>query len=189
MNIKHLLEQNRSYRRFDSSVPIAREVLTGLVELTRFTASARNMQPLRYVLCDEKELNQQIFPLLAWAGYLRDWAGPSDAERPVAYIVVCKEIGLADGHVLFDAGIAVQSILLGAVEKGLGGCIIGAVNRSKLQTVLKLSDKYEILYVIALGKPLETIVIDDFEGESIKYWRDEEEVHHVPKRKLNDLII
>lgn len=189
MNIKHLLKQNRSYRRFDPSVTISREVLVELIELTRFAASARNMQPLRYVLCYEKEQCEQIFPLLSWAGYLRGWAGPSDCERPGAYIVVCKETSLADAHVLFDAGVAVQSILLGAVEKELGGCIIGAVNRVELSMVLDLPAEYEILYVVALGKPAETILIENFDGGSIKYWRDEENVHHVPKRRLNDLII
>lgn len=190
MEIKNLIKKNRSYRRFDSSVAVPAEQLAELMELTRYTASARNMQPLRYLPITGKEATDRVFPLLAWAGYLPDWPGPSENERPAAYIIVCKESALADGHTLFDAGIATQTILLGAVEMGLGGCIIGAVNKSRLKEVTGLSDRYEILYVIALGKPAEQVVIDDLCGNgSVKYWRDEKQVHHVPKRKLNDLII
>lgn len=190
MEINNLIKKNRSYRRFDSSFALSDEQLAGLVELTRYTASARNMQPLRYLPVTGKQATDRIFPLLAWAGYLPDWPGPAENERPTAYLVVCKESALADGHTLFDAGIATQTILLGAVEMGLGGCIIGAVNKSRLKEVTGLPDRYEILYVVALGKPTEEVVIDDLsDNGSIKYWRDEKQVHHVPKRKLNDLII
>lgn len=189
MNIRTLLERNRSYRRFDPSVTISSEQLRRWTDLTRYAASARNMQPLRYVLSSEKELNDRIFPLTAWAGYLKDWPGPAEDERPAAYIIMCKETALADAHTLFDAGLAAQSILLGATEEGFGGCIIGAVNRSKLREVLNLPEAYEILYVIALGKPAETVVIEELADNDIKYWRDENSVHHVPKRKLNDLIL
>lgn len=190
MEINNLIKKNRSYRRFDSSFALSDTQLAGLVELTRYTASARNMQPLRYLPVTGKQATDRIFPLLAWAGYLPDWPGPAENERPTAYLVVCKESALADGHTLFDAGIATQTILLGAVEMGLGGCIIGAVNKSRLKEVTGLPDRYEILYVVALGKPTEEVVIDDLsDNGSIKYWRDEKQVHHVPKRKLNDLII
>lgn len=190
MEIKNLIKKNRSYRRFDSSFALSDEQLAGLVELTRYTASARNMQPLRYLPVTGKQATDRVFPLLAWAGYLPDWPGPAENERPTAYLIVCKESDLADGHTLFDAGIATQTILLGATEMGLGGCIIGAVNKSRLKELTGLPRRYEILYVIALGKPVEEVVIDDLPGNgSIKYWRDEKQVHHVPKRKLNDLII
>lgn len=190
MEINNLIKKNRSYRRFDSSFALSDAQLAGLVELTRYTASARNMQPLRYLPVTGKQDTDRVFPLLAWAGYLPDWPGPAENERPTAYLVVCKESALADGHTLFDAGIATQTILLGAVEMGLGGCIIGAVNKSRLKEVTGLPDRYEILYVVALGKPTEEVVIDDLsDNGSIKYWRDEKQVHHVPKRKLNDLII
>lgn len=186
--IKKILQQNRSYRRYDASVKVSEETLVQLVEVTRYVASARNMQPLRYVLCNEDKLNDQLFAFLAWAGYLKDWSGPAVNERPSAYIIVCKEVELADAHTLFDAGLAVQSILLRATEEGLGGCIIGAFNKLKVKELLNISDRYDLLYVIAVGKPSETIVLEDMK-DNIKYWRDENDIHHVPKRKLNDLII
>ncbi|WP_106827928.1 nitroreductase family protein [Parabacteroides pacaensis] len=189
MDIQTLLQQNRSYRRFDPSVSISKEELMKLVELTRYAASAANQQSLRYILVADEERNNKIFPLTAWAGYLKNWPGPAEGERPVAYIIMCKETASANTHILFDAGIAAQNILLGAVEKGLGGCIIGAFNKPKLRVLLDLPDRYEILYVIALGKPAEEVVIEELADNNIKYWRDEHSVHHVPKRKLNDLIL
>lgn len=189
MNIRTLLERNRSYRRFAPETPLTNAQLENWIELTRYTASARNMQPLRYAVCTKKSVNAAVFPLLAWAGYLKNWAGPAENERPAAYIVQCKESALADSHVLFDAGLAAQAILLAATEAGYGGCIIGAIDKPKLKALLGLSDTYEILYVIALGKPAETIVVEETDGRDIRYWRDQDDVHHVPKRKLNDLIL
>jgi nitroreductase len=87
-------------------------------------------------------------------------------------------------------GIAAQSILLGAVELGLGGCMIGNLQRPSLKAALNIPENLEIVLVIALGKPKECVVIDEIEADGdIKYWRDENQVHHVPKLKLKDMIM
>jgi nitroreductase len=167
---------------------ISVETLKELIDLARLSPSGKNMQALRYVLSVGKERNDKIFPCLTWAAYLRDWNGPEPHERPTAYIVVTMDTQLTD-YIFCDDGIAMQSILLGAVEKGLGGCIIGAVHKEKLREVLCLPEHYRILYVMALGKPVETVVIEEMQNNDIRYWRDEDRVHHVPKRRLEDLII
>jgi len=187
--LKELVRKNRSYRRFYQDISIEVETLKELVDLARLSASALNLQPLKYMLSHEPKKNALIFPLLGWAAYLKDWAGPAEGERPSAYIIVLgdKEISQAFGC---DHGIAAQSILLGATEKGLGGCMIATVKRQELSQALRIAPRYEILLVIALGKPKETVVIDTVEvGGDTKYWRDSQGVHHVPKRKLDDLII
>lgn len=189
MDLHTLIQKNRSYRRFDASHIISRQTLLELVDLTRYTSSARNAQPLRYFLSEEKELNDLIFPTLAWAGYLKDWDGPVEAERPTAYIVIAIESASKGSFTMFDAGLATQSILLGAVNKGLGGCIIGSIKKEKLSEIINLNESLEIIGVIALGKPVETVIIEEMKNEDIKYWRDEEGKHHVPKRNLNDTLI
>jgi nitroreductase len=187
--IYDLIRRNRSCRRFYQEEPIARPVLEELIDLARLSGSGGNLQPLKYILANEPERNNLIFPHLKWAGYLKDWDGPSEGERPAAYIIVLgdKEIST---NFFWDHGIACQSILLGACEKGLGGCMFGAVDRQGLRNTLKLSDRYELLVVIALGKPKEQVVLEEVpESGDIKYWRDTNGVHHVPKRKLQDLIV
>lgn len=186
--IRELILKNRSYRRFDQSVKISESQLREWIDLARNSASARNAQPLKYILSTDEKLNSQIFDLLAWAGYLTTWPGPVDGERPSAYIVVLNDTLIA-GNYFCDDGIAMQSILLGAVEAGYGGCIIHSVNRNKLRELLNLSEQYEILYVLALGKPVETVVLDEVNDGDIKYWRDENQVHHVPKRPLDEIIL
>lgn len=186
-NIRELVEKNRSYRRFDQSAGITTAQLEKWIELARFSASGRNMQPLKYALSTGKVLNDQIFSHLAWAGYLTDWDGPAEGERPVAYIAVLHDRQVSEKY-FCDDGIAMQSILLGATEDGYGGCIIGSVNRKKVAELLKLPAHMEILWIVALGKPAEKVVVEDAEGENIRYWRDENDIHHVPKRTLNDLI-
>ena len=182
-----LIKRNRSIRRFDNSQKIGIGSIEKWIELARLSPGARNMQPLKYVVCTGEEMNRQIFPHLAWAGYLTDWKGPEENERPVAYIAVVLDKSLIE-KADCDAGIAMQSILLGAVEDGYGGCIIGSVNKIKVSEILGLPLHLEILYMIALGKPAEEVVIDQVINRNIKYWRDENEVHHVPKRPLSEII-
>ena len=186
--LKDLILQNRSYRRFYQSERITESQLRDWVDLARISASARNAQPLKYFLSTGEPENAQIFENLAWAGYLTDWPGPVEGERPSAYIVMLHDT-LIPGNYLCDDGIASQSILLGATEAGFGGCIVYSVNRNKIQTLLKLPEHLVIVQVLALGKPKETVVLDTVTDGQIKYWRDENQVHHVPKRTLDEIIV
>jgi nitroreductase len=187
--ISELIRSNRSCRRFHQDVAVGPETLQSLVELARLSASAANLQPLRYVLTCSPEANQDVYDCLGWAGYLEDWQGPREGERPSAYIVVLGDTNRSR-HFDSDAGIAAQSILLGAREAGLAGCMIGSIRRKRLRKALAIADHLEILLVLALGKPKEQVVIEtvDREGD-IRYWRDENGVHHVPKRALSDIIV
>ena len=187
--IRDLIKKNRTYRRFYEDFAIERNTLEELVNLARLSASAANRQPLKYILSCEKNKNNLIFPTLAWAGYLKDWRGPIEGERPSAYIVMLYDTEINKNY-WCDPGIAAQSILLGATEKGLGGCIFGSVKRDELRSALKIDERYEILYVLAVGKPKEKVVLETvgIDGD-IKYWRDSQGVHHVPKRPLEEIII
>ena len=187
--IEDLIRRNRSFRRFHQNRPVSGETLLRLVDLARLSASAANLQPLKYLLSHDPEKNARIFSCLAWAGYLKDWPGPQDGERPAAYIIILgdKEITANFGC---DHGIAAQSILLGAREQGLGGCMLGSIQRDQLRTLLNLPEKFEILLVIALGEPKEEVVLTEVGPDgSIKYWRDDQGVHYVPKRPLEEIII
>ncbi|MBN2556851.1 MAG: nitroreductase family protein [Anaerolineales bacterium] len=184
-----LVRASRSYRRFDSAHAIDEKTLRVLVNLVRFTPSAANRQPLKFFISNSAETNEQIFPCLAWAGYMKDWEGPALEERPTAYILVLADERIShDVHC--DHGIAAQTIMLGAAEQGLGGCIIASIKRARLMQALKLPDYFRLLLVLALGKPAEQVVIEALDPDgSIQYWRDETGVHHVPKRTLNELIV
>ena len=187
--IKDLVQKSRSYRRFYQDAPISMDTLRELVDLARLSPSARNAQPLKFLLSCEPEKNAKIFATLAWAGYLKDWEGPKEGERPTGYIIILGDATLSNGFGC-DHGIAAQSILLGAVEMGLGGCILGAVRRPELSEALGIPARYEILVTLALGKPKEIVVIDPLPPSGdIKYWRDSDAVHHVPKRSLDELIL
>ncbi len=189
MGVKDLIIRNRSYRRFHQDMGISRETLKDLVDLARLSGSGANMQPLKYIISCDAETNALVFPSLMWAGYLTDWEGPAEGERPSAYIIILcdDEISANPG---IDHGIAAQSILLGATEQELGGCMIGSIHRTKLAEALSIPERYKILLVIALGKPKEHVLLENVgEDGSIKYWRDKKEIHHVPKRSLDEIIL
>jgi len=188
-SLRDLVLRNRSYRRFDESYRIERETLVELIGLARCTPSAANRQPLKYILSADQKTNDRIHPCLTWAAYLQDWDGPAPGERPTAYIVILIDEGIARDW-WCDDGIAAQTILLGAVEKGLGGCMIGSINKERLRQGLDIPEHLKIRLVVALGKPAEQVRLDDLApGGDIRYWRDDKDVHHVPKRMLAELIV
>ena len=186
--LKELVRENRSYRRFNQSVNISKEMLTDLINLARLSPSARNAQTIKYIISNTPERNDLIFPHLSWADYLKDWDGPVEGERPSAYLIMVNDSRISDAHYC-DQGIAAQSILLGAVEKGFGGCIIAAVDKPKLQKDFDIPEYFKIIQVLALGKPVEKVVVEDAVDDEVKYYRDSNGVHHVPKRSLDDLIL
>ncbi|MDA3823389.1 MAG: nitroreductase family protein [Bacteroidales bacterium] len=158
-SIKSLILRNRSYRRFDEAHSISRENLLEMIDAARLSASARNAQPLKYFLSYEKELNEKIYTTLAWAGYLADWSGPDEGERPSAFIVQLHDTTIVSNY-FCDDGIAAQSIVLSAVDKGLGGCIIASVKKEALSKIINLPEHLKIIQVIALGKPIEKVEIE-----------------------------
>ncbi len=187
--LDELIKKNRSYRRFDQSVSVGDETLRELVSLARFSASSANIQPLKFLLSCAPEQNAAIFPHTRWAGYLQDWGGPAEGERPGAYIVILGDKEISKNFSC-NHGIAAQSILLGAVEMGLGGCMIGSIDRPSLRAALKIPKRFDILLIIALGKPIEEVILEDVGADGdIKYYRDSAGRHHVPKRLLDELIV
>lgn len=187
--LKELVRRNRSYRRFHQDVAVDVDTLRELVDLGRLSASGMNRQPLKYILSSDSDGNERIFPHLGWAGLLPDWPGPAEGERPSAYIIILNDKAI-HSTAGCDHCIAAQSILLGATEKGLGGCMIRNIRRDKLRQALAIPDRYDLLLAVALGKPKETVVIRTVgpDGDT-GYWRDAQGVHHVPKRALDDIII
>ena len=176
--------------RFHEDTPVNPKALRELVDMARLTPSGANLQPLKYVISTDKGLNERIFPTLAWAGYLSDWDGPAPGERPGGYIIILGDRGIAPSFGC-DHGIAAQTICLGAAEMGLGACMIGSVKRDELLDMLELpGSQYEVLLVIALGKPRERIELEIVaDPGKIEYYRDDNDVHHVPKRRLEDVLL
>jgi nitroreductase len=188
MNIKDLVTKTRTYRRFEESYNIEYKILEQLISLARLSPSGANRQPLKFIIFNSPEDCKRVFPFTAWAGYLKEWPGPEPGERPSAYIIILGDVSISDSFGV-DHGIAAQSIMLGATEAGIGGCIIGSIKREEFRKEFKIPLRFEILLILALGKPVEKVVIDEIKNDNIMYWRDSNRVHHVPKRNLDELIL
>ncbi len=192
MTIGELIVRTRSVRRFREERRLPAETLRELVRLACLGGSARNAQPLRFMIVTDPELCSRIFPLLGWAGHLPDWQGPSAGERPAAYIVCLLDRERCAGPVTevhFDLGIATQNLLLAAADRGIFGCRIGAFP-ARLHGLLGLADRYRVLLVLALGYPAEQVVLEEVGPDGdVRYWRDADQVHHVPKRRLEDVLV
>lgn len=189
--IENLIKNNRSYRIFDESYKISIDMLKEMLNVARFTSSGRNMQTIRFLPITKASQLNIIYENIKWAGYLKDWNGPVEGQRPTAFILFLSDEKIKKSPTFdIDLGLACQSILLKSIEEGLGGCMIGAFNRKNISQDLNLPQNYNIELILALSKPNQNVVIEDIkEGDDIKYWKDEDNTHHVPKIVLDDLIV
>ncbi len=190
--IEKIAQEARSVRRFDEGQELSRATLTDLVAAVRLVPSTANLQCLKFRLVHNGTERSALFPLLGWAGYLSDWPGPVDGERPGGYIVVLRDRNLKaiERLLMCDVGIAGAVIQLRGRELALGACMIGSFKEDRVSQALSLSPDHQPLLVVALGVPREDVVIEPIgPDESIRYYRDESEVHHVPKRSLEDLVV
>ena len=192
MTLKELLKKDRSYRGYDESVKVTREQLMDLVDHARYTASTMNQQPLKYYLAYEPDKVAIVQENTIWARALSELHLPFKGHYPPAFIIVCQDLHINDSIPKFqtDVGIVSQVMLMAATEKGLGGCIIESINAGAIKKGLNLPENIAPLVAVAVGKPDETIVLTEIDADgSIKYYRDENNVHYVPKRKLEDIIL
>lgn len=188
-SLKSLAKSARSVRRFVEADRIDNHSLLELVDLCRYAPSGRNAQPLKYRIVSDIQECETLFPLLKWAGYLTDWDGPEPGERPSAYIVQCLDTEIAANQ-MCDDGLQLELLTLGAKAMGLGGCIIKAFDSAALADVLQLHPALKPLHVYALGVPAEEVIVRDLGPEGdIRYWRDRNGRHNVPKRSLDELVI
>ena len=190
--MQEIIAKTRTFRRFNQKEPISTPILHELIDLARLGGSARNGQPWQYMVVNTPELCAKIFPYLGWAGYLTDGKGPVEGERPSAYVLCFLNKNRLKGpesEAQFDLGVATQNLLLGAMEKRIGGCRIGAFN-AKLASLFDMPEHLTLSLVVALGKPRETVIIEECKTEDdVHYWRDEHGVHHVPKRSLKCCLV
>lgn len=185
--IKDLILKNRTYRRYDENEKIDIKKIEKWLDNARFSSCGNNMQALKYIVSLKKETNEKIFMGLKWAAALKNWDGPQAGERPVAYIIMLLDHNIRK-TAMWDHGIAATNILLSAVEDGYGGCMLASFNKYQLVSELNIEEHLEPIMVIALGKPKETVVLEDMKNESYTYYRTEDGVHHVPKRPLKEII-
>lgn len=187
MDIKEIIYKRRTIRRFkQDEVPV--EILRNLIDLARVAPMGNNIQSLEYIIIVDAEIRKQIFSATRWAGALpENERVPEEGRRPTAYIIVLIDTSIKENPGA-EIGAAVQNILLGATNIGLATCWMGAIDRPKINEILKLAEKYEISHLVSLGYPDEESVMEPFK-DSMKYWKDEDGKMHIPKKSLDNIIL
>lgn len=187
MSIYELNKTRRTVRKF-AQKPIDESLLRDMVDAARVCPSGANLQPLRYRIVTDDAARAELFPHLAWAGYLKDGA-PKEGERPMAYIVVVQDESLRSSDAPYDAGAAMMTMTLMAHEAGISACWIGSVNRRGVQELYNLPEHMRVVLVLSLGYPAEeSRDVSMPEDGSVRYWLDEENVLNVPKRTLEEIL-
>lgn len=187
MNVYDAIMERRTIRKFTQR-EIPREDLIKLVDCARVAAYGANVQPLKFAVVTDKKLLNDIFPSTKWAGYLTDGA-PKENERPTAYIAILGDKSIKpNGAFEVEAGAAVTTIMLEAVEMGLASCWLGAIQREDIKRTLDLDENLDVVYLLALGYPKQKSRMVEMDGD-IKYFEDGEGVINVPKRALGEVLI
>ncbi len=188
--LNELLRNNRSYRSFDESVKIPEEALLGFIDNARISSATMNLQPLKYRIVTRDDEVSAVLANTRWAAAL-DIKLPPEGHAPTAFIIVCHDNGVTPFKPIFlkDVGICSEIIMLSAAEAGYGGCMIGSADTERIKEILSLPEALAPQLVLALGKPDETVVLEDAEDGNVKYYRDENNIHHAPKRTLEDIIV
>ena len=186
MNVHEAAVKRRTIRRFKQEL-ISFEILKKIVNTGRLAPSSANLQPVEYVIIDKPDLVEKVFDTLKWAGYITPAGNPPPDQRPVAYIVVLTNKEKNSGNCERDAAAAIENMILVALEEGIGSCWLGAIDRDKISRMLELPEHIFVDSVLALGYSNESPKVEEMQ-DSVKYWKDEEGVLHVPKRKLEDVL-
>jgi len=186
MNVYEIAVSRRSIRRF-KDIPVAHQLLEQCINAARLAPSAANLQPLEYIIVEDEQLLLEVFSTLQWAAYIRPAGDPPEGKKPKAYIVILNNSNVSISFSVYDIGAAMENIILVALAEGVGSCALAAVDRDKLRKILNIPDDYEIPLVLALGYPDESPVEEPFDG-SVRYWRSEDGVHHVPKKRLETVL-
>lgn len=187
MNIEEAIYKRRTIRRFKQD-PISIEILKKLIDYARVAPMARNVQGLEFVIVENSEIREKLFKLIKFAGSLpEDQRTPESGREPTAYIIVLVNTEIKPSFFDFDIGAAVENILLGAVEYGIGCCWMANIKVRKVKSLLEVPDQYQVKHVISLGYPDEESFMEPYE-DSYKYWKNPDGTMHVPKRDLDDVI-
>lgn len=186
MSLYELILTRRTIRQFRQD-PIERETLRKLVDAARLAPSGANRQPLEFVVVDEDHIKKKLFPTLKWAGYIAPHGNPKIGYEPTAYIVVLANTSIRAKGYEWDAGAAIEHIILTAWEEGIGSCWIASVDRERVRKIFLIPERYNIDSVVALGYPAEEPKIERL-VDSVEYWKDDRDQLHVPKRALESVI-
>ena len=185
---KNLVYDTRSVRRYIQEKDIDYNDIIDMIDTARITPSGANLQPLKYMIVNQKKAKEDLFQCLSWAGYLDDWKCPAEGEKPNSYILILGDKEISSSFSV-DLGISAYAICLRSRELGIGACMIGALDRKKIIERFNIKSRYELLLVISLGYPFEEVKLEKVIGNNIRYFRDKDKVHHVPKRDIDDIII
>lgn len=175
----------RSIRRYKQK-PIKFELLKKFVNAARLAPSGANLQPLEFLIVQDRNLCAQIFETIGWAGYIKPKWTPKPEERPTAYIIIIVN-NMSNPWYQRDVGLASANIILAAEEEGIGSCILCKIDKGKIKKILSIPSGKDVDSVISLGYKDEEPTVEELK-DSVEYWRDENQILHVPKRKLEDII-
>lgn len=152
MEVYEAIKKRRSIREYETR-EVEREKLKRVLNAARLAPSAKNIQPWRVIVVEDKGLREE----LAKAAY-----GQKYLSQAPYVIVICvneKECYQEHGDYMtsfaVDGAIFTDHLTLAACAEGLGTCWIAKFNERKIKELLKVPEPYRIVVMTPLGYPAE----------------------------------
>ena len=187
MSVMELLASRRTYRRFEQKA-VPQDVVEDIIEALRLSSCGANRQAVRLVVVNRPEDVAKVQPLVKWAAYLPPEQGtPKAGELPTLYVAVVQDTSIP-GDLATDTGIALANMTLAAWAKGVGSCIMGAINKPALTRLLGIEEPQKLAFMVAFGYPAHKAgIVPLTEQTGVKYYLDENRDYCVPKRSKDEI--
>lgn len=154
MDFFELISKRESCRAY-SDKQVCIEDINSILDAARLSPSACNSQPWKFIAVNDADKVKELAPTLQGFGINKF------AYEVSTYIIICETnaklnpvLKVANQHYAqIDIGIAAANITLCATQLGLGSCIIGHFNESKVKGLLNIPKNIPVRLIIALGYP------------------------------------
>lgn len=158
MELKDVIENRRSMRKYQESKKIDKDILEELIRAAQYAPTWKNSQTGRYyaVISDEMLLK---FRKECLAEYNRNNTINASAVIVTTFV---KDVSgfntdgtptneLGNGWGVYDLGLQNQNLLLKAEEMGLNTLVMGIRDEEKIRAMLDIDDNEIVVAVIAVG--------------------------------------
>ena len=154
MDVWTAIITQRAVRDFDPDRPIPDEALARILDAGRRAPSSKNTQPWEFVVVTDRDRLRALSRTGRYAGHL------AGATLAVVFVTADPANPEALAKVLYDVGHATQSMMLIAVELGIGSVHAAIYDRAKAAEILGLPSDRRCDFALSLGYPARIGLLD-----------------------------
>jgi nitroreductase len=144
MDVFDTIKDRRSIRSYKSE-QIPKDKIEKLLEVARLAPSAANRQNWKFIVVENDQTKKQLVTACNYQAFV----------GTASHVIVGIGDPTQKWHQV-DLAIALEHIVLEAVELGLGTCWIGAFDEAEVKRILKIPQDKKVVALLTMGVPAES---------------------------------